>query len=139
MVSEGCTGLTPNSLWFCCSHSANAQDEVGPAAEAGVAVKSEPPEPALMPQGEYRITGVLPGWSGQSHEQKLIPNPGGHRFLVCAQGPDYTKNKFLSFLIRNVSFLPISKVLNIAKLNTHFLYLYSLLHHPRKAGTLLSL
>lgn len=36
--------LTPSSLWFCCSHSANAQHEVGPAAEAGAGVKSEPPE-----------------------------------------------------------------------------------------------
>lgn len=44
MVSERCTGLTPSSSWFCCSHGANEQDEVGPAAEAAVGVKSEHPE-----------------------------------------------------------------------------------------------
>lgn len=44
MVSEGWTGLNPSSLWFCWSHSANEQDKVGTAAEAGVGVKSELPE-----------------------------------------------------------------------------------------------
>lgn len=47
-VSEGCAALTPSSLWLCCSHSANVQDEVGPAAEAGVGVKSEPPESGCL-------------------------------------------------------------------------------------------
>lgn len=51
------------------------------------------------------------------------PKPAGHQFLLCAQGLDYTKNKFSSFLIRNVGVLPISKILNIAQLDMYFLYL----------------
>lgn len=139
MVSEGCIGLTPSSWWFCCSHSANAQDEVGPAAEAGVAVKSESPEAALMPQDEQRITGVLPGFSGRRSEQKLIPNPAGHRFLVCAQGPDYTKNKFLSFPHKECGFFAHKQGFKHSKIEHTFSLLAQLLHHPRKAGILLSL
>lgn len=48
MVNEGWAGLTPSSFWFCCSHSAKGQDEAGPAAEAGVGVKSEPPESGCL-------------------------------------------------------------------------------------------
>lgn len=100
MVNEGRAG--PSSLWFCHSPSANEQDEAGPAAEAGAAVKPEHCESGC-PQAteEFELGGASRALWAEA-EQELTPSPDGHLFLVCAQGLDYTNNKFSPFLIRNV-------------------------------------